>query len=591
VVGVRGDVRIGSHPIDGAYNILAYNWFPVYGDMVIDSNDLVSGGFMFNTASNSLRLRNVMAHEHGHGLGLNHTDPIDGTKLMEATASVNFDGPQFDDMLSVQRYYGDVYEKGAGDNTSSTAVNRGTITSSDTISNVSLATTSDLDYYKFTLGSSQNTTITLAPAGPTYLQGPQNGTVSSFNASAQMDLQLQVLSSNGTTVLSTANATSVGGSEIVSLSGLSAGTYFIKVMPASGATDNAQMYTLTTNVGAPVATSTAVAIDTSGNLTITDTATGGKNDALTVAVDAANSRYVVSDPNNLLGTTISGAAGSGTHSITVPFSAVAVGAQVKISTGAGTDVITVNGTNVPVSIDAGAGADTITVAETSSAAPVTVLASSGNDAVSVNTDNSGSAKALVAVPQQLGAVSIGAGGVATLSGSNSVAVVTSLSITGGQLNLGNNDLAINYAAATPAGAWNGATNGYTGVTGLVASGYDGGAWDGSGIVTTMSTAVTPNSLTTLAVAEASDALGLTSAQTTVWNGQTIDGTTVLVKYTYAGDANLDGVVNGDDYFQIDSAFPQGGHGWTNGDFNYDGVITGDDYFLIDSVFPAQGAAL
>jgi hypothetical protein len=60
-------------------------------------------------------------------------------------------------------------------------------------------------------------------------------------------------------------------------------------------------------------------------------------------------------------------------------------------------------------------------------------------------------------------------------------------------------------------------------------------------------------------------------------------------YTYAGDANLDGAITGDDYFQIDSSFPQQLKGWFNGDFNYDGAITGDDYFLIDSNFPQQAA--
>jgi hypothetical protein len=60
-------------------------------------------------------------------------------------------------------------------------------------------------------------------------------------------------------------------------------------------------------------------------------------------------------------------------------------------------------------------------------------------------------------------------------------------------------------------------------------------------------------------------------------------------YTYGGDANLDGAITGDDYFQIDSGFPAGAHGWFNGDFNHDGSITGDDYFVIDSNFSAQGA--
>src|SRR5256714_6368279 len=55
-------------------------------------------------------------------------------------------------------------------------------------------------------------------------------------------------------------------------------------------------------------------------------------------------------------------------------------------------------------------------------------------------------------------------------------------------------------------------------------------------------------------------------------------------YSWGGDANLDGTLNGDDYFQIDSHFNQDGtiFGYYNGDFNYDGAINGDDYFIIDS---------
>src|SRR5437773_4101749 len=55
-------------------------------------------------------------------------------------------------------------------------------------------------------------------------------------------------------------------------------------------------------------------------------------------------------------------------------------------------------------------------------------------------------------------------------------------------------------------------------------------------------------------------------------------------YTWGGDANLDGLLNGDDYFRIDSHVSQNGSvfGYHNGDFNYDGAINGDDYFIIDS---------
>ena len=57
----------------------------------------------------------------------------------------------------------------------------------------------------------------------------------------------------------------------------------------------------------------------------------------------------------------------------------------------------------------------------------------------------------------------------------------------------------------------------------------------------------------------------------------------MVMYTYGGDADLNGVINGDDYFRLDrSVNLAGATGWANGDFNYDGAVNGDDYFIIDS---------
>jgi fibronectin-binding autotransporter adhesin len=67
---------------------------------------------------------------------------------------------------------------------------------------------------------------------------------------------------------------------------------------------------------------------------------------------------------------------------------------------------------------------------------------------------------------------------------------------------------------------------------------------------------------------------------------------VLVRYTYFGDTNLDGVVDGSDYTRIDSAFAEGGQtGWANGDFNYDGIIDGSDYTLIDNADNNQGSPI
>lgn len=178
-------------------------------------------------------------------------------------------------------------------------------------------------------------------------------------------------------------------------------------------------------------------------------------------------------------------------------------------------------------------------------------------------------------------------GVVALTATQSLASLTVA--PGAALDVRDHGLALNYSAASPVGSWNGSA--YTGIIGQIASGRAGGQWNGAGIITTMPDARLPNTLTSVAVAEASETLGIAGAQTAMWDGQVVDATTVLVKYTYTGDANLDGEITGDDYFLIDSAFPSGGHGWSHGDFNYDGTNSGDDYFLIDSTYAAQGSPL
>ena len=71
--------------------------------------------------------------------------------------------------------------------------------------------------------------------------------------------------------------------------------------------------------------------------------------------------------------------------------------------------------------------------------------------------------------------------------------------------------------------------------------------------------------------------------------QHFPNTDVLVKFTYFGDTNLDGNVNGSDYIQIDNGFAQNLPGWFNGDLNGDGAVNGDDYTLIDNAFNTQAS--
>ena len=76
-----------------------------------------------------------------------------------------------------------------------------------------------------------------------------------------------------------------------------------------------------------------------------------------------------------------------------------------------------------------------------------------------------------------------------------------------------------------------------------------------------------------------------------FDGQAVFSDSVVIKYTYNGDADLDGRVEGDDYARIDFGFMTGGHDWANGDFDYNDHVDGSDYSLIDAAFNGQGAPL
>jgi hypothetical protein len=256
---LRGDVRICSKNIDGGSGILAYNNFPPFGgDMVLDSSE------NWGSSSNTFRfLRNTISHEHGHGIGLNHVDPTNGTKLMEAFLNTGFDGPQQDDIRGGQRHYGDSFES---NNTSATAkpmgalavpgsMTFGTITGPgvSSSSRLSIDANGEIDVFSFTvaLGGTLNATVT--PIGSTYPAGPQGGATSNVNAMAQANLAIEVLDANGTTVLGTANGAAVGLTETVLGAVLpSAGTYFIRVTETDAPTQT-QNYTITLNAtGVPV---------------------------------------------------------------------------------------------------------------------------------------------------------------------------------------------------------------------------------------------------------------------------------------------------------------------------------------------------
>jgi hypothetical protein len=114
---------------------------------------------------------------------------------------------------------------------------------------------------------------------------------------------------------------------------------------------------------------------------------------------------------------------------------------------------------------------------------------------------------------------------------------------------------------------------YATIRGEIEQSYDGGKWDLAGLT---SSAAAANSTTYgLGYAEAST-LGDTS-----FDGVTLGGNAVIVKYTLLGDANLDGSVNFNDFSTLQNHYGNSGD-WSAGDFNYDGTVNFNDFSLLQN---------
>jgi hypothetical protein len=179
--------------------------------------------------------------------------------------------------------------------------------------------------------------------------------------------------------------------------------------------------------------------------------------------------------------------------------------------------------------------------------------------------------------------------VAPDAGAAGVSQVKALAIgPNARLDLTNNKLVTD----TSVGGFNGVA--YTGIQGEVARAYNFGAWDQPGLTTSMPNAGQNAGILsgteTIGVATAEQVMFIGPTETGVFQGQTVTGATTIAMYTYAGDLNFDGLVDGADYGVIDNSvqFP-GTDGYVNGDFNYDGVIDGADYGIIDNTIQLQGA--
>ena len=132
-------------------------------------------------------------------------------------------------------------------------------------------------------------------------------------------------------------------------------------------------------------------------------------------------------------------------------------------------------------------------------------------------------------------------------------------VNGSKLDMGNNRAIVDYTNPSPIDS----------IRQFLQSGSASG-WSGNGIT---SSSAAGDSTKALGYGE-SAVLGLSS-----FGGYGVDPTCVLIKFTWKGDANLDGQVDISDLGRLATAW-QTSSVWSGGDFNYDGFVDISDLGIL-----------
>ena len=288
-----------------------------------------------------------------------------------------------------------------------------------------------------------------------------------------------------------------------------------------------------------------IAPGTGGTLTLDDGVVG---DA-TIAVLLGS--HTISAPVNLVAaSTITTAAGT---ALTISGNVTGTGGL----TVAGGGAVTLSGSDNygPTTVATGA-----TLAVAGSLSATAILTSAGTTTFAAN-------PATTPLVRTVGGLAVPAGGsvIVSSSAARTLLAVGSLSLAG-TLDLTTNDLDV-------------AAGDVAAITAAVRAGTLLGS----------AAAIDPTRLTTLGVLANRTAGG--TPIYTQFDGRAVAAADVLVGYTYYGDADLNGTVDGADYARIDAGYAGHLTGWANGDFNLDGTVDGSDYTLIDNAFNGQSGRL
>jgi autotransporter-associated beta strand protein len=251
VIGVRGDLRIGGGPLNGA---LGYNGVPTGGhlpDMILNTD--------FAWKSSTLNF--IATHELHHGLGFGHVRVNDDGNASAVTGNGgNSNGPQFHDLIQLHRKYGDTFENPVRNDTRANATVLGTLVPGGTLragsdwgtgvnigagdTNVTtISASTDVDFFRIDTTGPMQVRATLTPRGPTYNYVSEGQTGATVDATKFMNLRFEVQNASGTVIATAASAAAGAVESLTALQLPAAGAWYFRVS-MEGSSTSPQAYTM-----------------------------------------------------------------------------------------------------------------------------------------------------------------------------------------------------------------------------------------------------------------------------------------------------------------------------------------------------------
>ncbi len=235
--------------------------------------------------------------------------------------------------------------------------------------------------------------------------------------------------------------------------------------------------------------------------------------------------------------------------------------------------VTLNTTVNPASVTVSNSSGNYVISGAGSISGGGSLSKSGSDTLTLDTANNYSGGTTVSAGKLLvgaagalpdGSVNI-TGGTVQLGAGTGLATIRSLSVSGsGTFDLNNNHVIINFS---------GQSDPIASITAYLKSGYNGGAWNGPGIISSAAQNPTNGFRYGIGWADGSDGVVANLSP-----GQ------IELKYTLLGDANLDGFVSGTDFSILAANFGTAATNWDQGNFLYSSSVNGSDFSALAANF-------